>query len=142
MIGSRHHYEDYLRSVPMFSACRTKELTHIAQLIERVEVKEGDVLVKEGSRTREFFIIMEGEAEVARRGNALARLQSGSYFGELALLDPAPRNATVTMTTGGQILVLTQHDFFSLLREVPTLVKALLTGLARRVHELDPSPVR
>ena len=139
---TRVHYEEFLRAVPMFSACRTRELTHIAQFVERVEVKEGDILVKEGTRTREFFIVMEGEAQVQRRGQTLAQLGSGSYFGELALLDPAPRNATVTMTTNGQVLVLTQRDFFALIRDVPTLVRALLTGLAKRVHDLDPSPVR
>jgi CRP-like cAMP-binding protein len=46
------------------------------------------------------------------------------------------------MSTDGQVLVLNQQDFFTLIRDVPALVKALLTGLARRVHELDPSPVR
>jgi CRP-like cAMP-binding protein len=137
----RPQYEEYLRAVPMFSACRSRELSHIAQLVERVEVKEGDILVKEGTRTREFFIIMEGEAQVSRRGRALAMLGTGRYFGELALLDPSPRNATVTMSTNGQVLVLTQRDFFALIRDVPTLVKALLTGLAKRVHQLDPGPV-
>jgi CRP-like cAMP-binding protein len=138
----RVHYEEYLRAVPMFSACRPRELSHIAQLVERVEVKEGDVLVKEGTRTREFFIILEGEATVVRRGRELATLGTGRYFGELALLDPAPRSATVTMSTNGQVLVLTQRDFFTIIRDVPTLVRALLTGLAQRVHQLDPSPVR
>jgi CRP-like cAMP-binding protein len=137
----RNRYEEFLRAVPMFSACRPRELTHIAQLVERVDVKEGDVLVKEGTRTREFFILMDGEAVVSRRGSTLSTLGAGSYFGELALLDPAPRNATVTMTTNGQLLILTQHDFFTIIRDVPTLVRALLTGLAKRVHQLDPSPV-
>jgi CRP-like cAMP-binding protein len=139
---TRLRYEEFLRAVPMFSACRARELSHIAQLVERVEVKEGDILVKEGTRTREFFIVMEGRADVSRRGQTLASLRTGNFFGELALLDPAPRNATVTMTTNGQVLVLTQRDFFALVRDVPTLVRALLTGLAQRVHELDPSPVR
>jgi CRP-like cAMP-binding protein len=142
MIIGGQHYEDYLRAVPMFSACTGRELTRIAQLVERVDVKEGDVLVKEGTRTREFFIVLTGSADVSRRGRVLASLGTGEHFGELALLDPAPRNATVTMTTNGQVLILTQRDFFALLREVPTLVRALLTGLARRVHDLDPGPVR
>ena len=142
MMITRPHYEEFLRAVPMFSACRTRELSHIANLVERVEVKEGDVLLKEATRSREFFILMEGYAEVSRRGQTLAALRPGNYFGELALLDPAPRNATVTMTTNGQVLVLTQRDFFALIRDVPTLVRALLTGLAKRVHDLDPSPVR
>ncbi len=139
---ARANYEDFLLAVPMFSACRPRELAHIARFVERVEVKEGDTLVKEGTRTHEFFIILAGEATVTRRGGTLATLGVGDYFGELALLDPAPSNATVTMAVNGEVLVLTQHDFFTVIRDVPTLVRALLTGLAQRVHQFDPSPVR
>jgi CRP-like cAMP-binding protein len=139
---ARNQYEEYLRAVPMFSACQAHELAHVAQYFERIDVKDGDVLVKESTRTREFFVVIEGSAVVTRRGRTLAMLGAGSYFGELALLDPAPRNATVTMSTDGQVLALNQRDFFTLIRDVPTLVRAMLTGLAQRVHELDPSPVR
>ena len=138
----RSHYEDYLRAIPVFSACSPKELTRIAGAIERVDVHSGDVLVREGANASEFFIILTGEAQVTRGGQFLAALSPGRHFGELALLDPAPRNATVTMTTDGQVLVLTQREFFTLMRDVPGLVKQLLTGLAQRVHSLDPATSR
>jgi CRP-like cAMP-binding protein len=133
----RHQYEEYLRSVPVFSSCSPKELSQIAQLVERVSVKPGDTLVREGTRTNEFFILLEGEAKVTRAGKLLATLGPGRHFGELALLDPAPRNATVSMANHGQVLVLAQREFYTLLRDVPGLVKQLLTGLAQRVHALD-----
>ena len=134
----RSHYEDYLRGVPVFSACTQKELARIAGAIERIDVRAGDVLVHEGARASEFFIILSGEAQVTRAGQFLVVLGPGRHFGELALLDPAPRNATVAMTSDGQVLVLTQAQFFTLLRDVPGLVKQLLTGLAQRVHSLEP----
>jgi CRP-like cAMP-binding protein len=133
----RQQYEDYLRDVPVFSACTPKELAQIAQLVERVEVKAGDILVREGTRTSEFFLVMEGVAEVVRRGEVVARLGVGTHFGELAVLDPAPRNATVRIAEPGHVLVLGQREFYTLLRDVPGLVKQLLTGLAQRVHALD-----
>jgi CRP-like cAMP-binding protein len=136
----RAHYEDYLRAVPVFSACTPKELARIAGAIERIDVRAGDVLIHEGERASEFFIVLSGQAQVTRAGQFLAALGSGRHFGELALLDPAPRNATVSMTTDGQVLVLTQREFFTLLRDVPGLVKQLLTGLAQRVHSLEPIP--
>jgi cAMP-dependent protein kinase regulator len=136
----RSHYEDFLRNVPVFSACSQKELSHIASHIERVDVQAGDVLVREGERASEFFIILSGAAQVTRNGQFLAVLEAGRHFGELALLDPAPRNATVAMNSDGQVLVLTQREFFTLLRDVPGLVKQLLIGLAQRVHTLDPNP--
>ena len=136
----RQRYEEFLRAVPLFSACTRKELTEIARLAERLEVDAGEVLVKEGARTKEFYLILDGKAEVSRGGATLAVLGSGEYFGELALLDPAPRNATVTMTTSGQVLCLAQREFATLLTDVPTLTAQLLKGLARRIHELEPSP--
>jgi CRP-like cAMP-binding protein len=136
----KSHYEDYLRAVPVFSACTRKELGNIAAVIERLDVHAGDVLVQEGARASEFFIILSGDAQVTRQGQFLAALGAGRHFGELALLDPAPRNATVTMTSDGQVLVLTQREFFTLLHDVPGLVKQLLTGLAQRVHSLEPMP--
>jgi cAMP-dependent protein kinase regulator len=136
----KDHYENYLRAVPVFSACSQKELSNIASVIERLDVRAGDVLVHEGARASEFFIILSGEAQVTRQGQFLATLSPGRHFGELALLDPAPRNATVAMTTDGEVLVLTQREFFSLLHDVPGLVRQLLTGLAQRVHTLEPTP--
>jgi CRP-like cAMP-binding protein len=137
----RQQYEAYLREVPVFSACTPKELAQIAQLVERVEVKAGDTLVREGTRTSEFFLLMEGAADVIRGGEVVATLRAGAHFGELAVLDPAPRNATVRMTQAGEVLVLGQREFYTLLRDVPGLVKQLLTGLAQRVHALDGAPV-
>ena len=136
----RTQYEDYLRAVPVFSSCTPKELTAVAQLVERLDVKPGDTLVREGTRTNEFFLILSGTAEVSRDGVAVATLESGAHFGELAVLDPAPRNATVRMTSAGEVLVLSQREFYTLLRDVPGLAKQLLTGLAQRVHALDAQP--
>ena len=137
----RKQYEDFLRDVPVFSACTPKELTQIAQLVERLEVKAGDMLVRERTRTSEFFLLMRGTADVIRGGEVVATLSPGAHFGELAVLDPAPRNATVRMSEAGEVLVLGQREFYTLLRDVPGLVKQLLTGLAQRVHALDGAPV-
>jgi len=137
----RQHYEEFLRAVPLFSACTRKELVEIARLAERIDVAAGDILVREGTRTKEFYLILDGKAEVTRDGTAVAVLGQGQHFGELALLDPAPRNATVAMTTPGQVLCIAQREFATLLNDVPALSGQLLKGLARRIHELEPSPV-
>ena len=86
----RQHYEDFLRAVPLFRACTRKELTEIVRLAERCDVAAGDQLVKEGTRTKEFYLIVDGKAEVSRAGSMLNVLGVGDHFGELALLDPAP----------------------------------------------------
>jgi CRP-like cAMP-binding protein len=137
----RQRYEDYLRAVPLFSACTRKELTEIGRLAERVDVPSGEALVKQGARTKEFYLLLDGKAEVVRDGATVVVLGPGQHFGELALLDPAPRNASVVMTTPGQVLCIGQREFATLLQDVPALTGALLKGLARRIHELEHSPI-
>ena len=80
--------------------------------------------------------ILEGTASVARAGQEVATLERGDFFGELALFDPAPRNATVTATSKLRLAVLTQPEFHDVLEE-ETIRDSILTGMARRLHELD-----
>lgn len=123
-----------LRQVPMFAAFADKELDSVAKVIEVVDVKADEVLVKQGERGHEFYVISDGEAEVTIDGKQVANLKPGDFFGELAVLDPQPRQATVTMTTAGQVLILSEREFFGLLSSAPTLSRKLLIGLARRLH--------
>lgn len=124
-----------LRAVPMFAAFADKELDAVAKVIEVVDVPDGDVLVKQGERGHEFYVISDGSADVAIDGATVATLKPGDFFGELAVLDPQPRQATVTMTSDGQVLILSEREFFGLLSSAPTLSRKLLIGLARRLHD-------
>jgi CRP-like cAMP-binding protein len=133
--------DDYLRAVPAFAACTDKQLAAISRLVETIDLPAGDVVVSEGTYGHEAFILVSGTAEVIRAGVPVATLEPGSCFGELSLLDHQPRNATVRMTTPGRVISLSQRVFFTLLRDVPGLVDALLTGLAQRVHQADVAGV-
>lgn len=132
----------YLQQVPMFQACSKKDLTTIGRLAEDVKVDPGQALVTEGARGDEFFIIIEGTAAVSRGGVRIASLGPGDYFGELALLDPAPRDATVTAETALEVLVLGKREFGGLLSEIPTISHKLMVGMARRLHEADNKALR
>ncbi len=123
-----------LRAVPLFAAFADKELDAVAKVIEVVDVPAGDVLVTQGERGHEFYVISDGEADVVIDGSTVASLKPGDFFGELAVLDPQPRQATVTMTTPGQVLILSEREFFGMLSSAPTLSRKLLIGLARRLH--------
>jgi len=138
----RDRYLQHLAAVPMFQALSKKDLTLVGRLAEDISVEPGEVLVREGRREGEFYLIVEGKAKVVRKGKTVAVLGPGDYFGELALLDPGPRNASVTAETPMELLLLGQREFSSLLEELPTFSRKLLVGLARRLHEYDQRPVR
>lgn len=136
----RNAHIDRLRTVPIFSGCTNKELQLVARLVEQMSIPEGTVLVREGEVGHEFFILVEGTAEVSRAGRRVAVLQPGDHFGELALLDHHPRNATITMSTAGQVLIMAPREFNSLLLQAPSLARRIAITLARRLHELQPAP--
>lgn len=125
---------EQLRSVAMFAALDDKELALVDRLGEKLDVPSGYVLMTEGSIGHEFYIVLAGKAEVIRGGRTVAILGAGDHVGELALLDPHPRSATVTMTADGSILEVTQREFWQLLTDVPLVARKVLQGLARRLH--------
>jgi CRP/FNR family transcriptional regulator, cyclic AMP receptor protein len=138
----RDAFLDHLSEVPLFSALSKRDLQLVARAAEDVKVDAGKVLVTEGSAGAEFFVIVEGKARVTRRGRKVAELGPGDFFGELALLDRAPRNATVVAETPMELLVLAQRQFAALIDEVPGLAHKLLAGLARRLRESDAKSVQ
>jgi CRP/FNR family transcriptional regulator, cyclic AMP receptor protein len=128
---------DHLAQVRLFSAFNKKELSLIGRASDEVDVPAGKTLVQEGSPGHEFFLILKGEASVRRNGRKVATLKDGQYFGELALLDRGPRNATIVAETPMHLLVLGQREFSGILDEVPILAHKLLTIMAGRLREAD-----
>jgi CRP-like cAMP-binding protein len=141
-MSRRDAFLDHLAQVPLFSALSRKELALVARRAEDVKVEPGRVLVSEGATGSEFFVIVEGTATVSKRGRKVATLGPGGAFGELALLDKAPRNATVTAQTPMEVVVLGQREFGGLIDEVPGFARKLLAGMARRLRESDAKSVQ
>lgn len=130
-------YMEYLARVPLFSACNKTELKSLARRTNDIKVDAGQVLIRERQGAYEFFIVVEGQAEVSRDGRPVALLGPGDFFGELALLDRGLRDATVTALTPMEIIVLPQWDFEAALDEAPGMTRKLLAGMARRLRAAD-----
>ncbi len=141
-MSRRDAFLDHLAEVPLFSALSRKELSLVARRAEDVKVDQGRVLVSEGSTGSEFFVIIDGKASVSKKGRKVATLGPGDAFGELALLDKAPRNATVTAETPLEVVVLGQREFGGLIDEVPGFARKLLAGMARRLRDSDAKSVQ
>ena len=112
---------ELLASVPLFAECSRRELRQIAEAADEVVVPAGTVLTKEGSSGREFIVIVDGAAEVRRRGRKVNELGSGDFLGEIALVSRGPRTATVRTTQPTHALVITAPSFRSLLRRTPSM---------------------
>jgi CRP/FNR family cyclic AMP-dependent transcriptional regulator len=131
---------DALRRAPLFEGLSRKELVQLARMSDDLEVPPGKVLCKEGEVGRQFFVIIDGKAEVTRKGKRVATRGDGDFFGEIALLEQTPRMATVTAKTPLRLFVLTRKDFRHLVDENPSVERKVLRALARRVVELSRDP--
>jgi CRP-like cAMP-binding protein len=129
--------DEALGRVEFFEGLSARELKSIARLMTRLEVREGRTLVREGTVGREFFVIIDGEAEVTRNGRRINHLGPGETFGEIALLDTSPRVATVTALSDMTVEVLTRSEFADLLDDAPGLTRKLLRSLAAMLVDTD-----
>jgi CRP-like cAMP-binding protein len=139
---ARDVFIDHLQNIAMFSACSKRDLQLVARRAEDVHVPAGKVLVNEGETGHEFFVILDGTARVTRHGKRVATIGAGAAFGELALLDKAPRNATVIAETPMELVVLGQREFAGIIDEVPGFARKLLAGMANRLREADAKSVQ
>jgi CRP-like cAMP-binding protein len=125
---------EMLSSVPLFRGLEDQELKAIASLSKEMTFREGEAIVKEGDAGLGFYVIIEGEAVVKRRNKVVAKLERGSFFGEMALLDDQPRSAEVVATEPTRCLVLLRWNFWSLVSKNKKVVRGLFKEMARRLR--------
>ena len=140
-MANRDALVEQLRAVPLFAACSRGDLKIVARHTAQVNIPAKATIVTEGERGDSFYVLMSGQAAVRRKsGRAnrkVADLTPGGYFGELAILDPAPRNASVEAVTDCVVAVIDARVFRALVRDVPAMSEKLLAGLARRLRDAD-----
>ncbi|MFN2545542.1 MAG: cyclic nucleotide-binding domain-containing protein [Actinomycetota bacterium] len=131
---------DLLAKLPLFSACTPKELREIARLATKISALEGEVLAKEGGLGREFFVIADGKARVILKGDEIAVLGPGDFFGEMALLDQGPRAASVVAASPMVLYVIDARGFGDLIERVPFVARRILRGLSERLRAAEGAP--
>ncbi|HEY3941086.1 MAG TPA: cyclic nucleotide-binding domain-containing protein [Acidimicrobiales bacterium] len=128
---------EMLAQVPLFSECSRAELRLIAGLGASVPVDSGATLTKQGAVGREFFLVTSGSARCFRDGKLVARFGPGDFFGEMALLDRAPRTATIVADEPMEVLVLDSREFETMLEDAPSISRKLLKALAVRQRAIS-----
>jgi CRP/FNR family transcriptional regulator, cyclic AMP receptor protein len=129
--------DDRLKQVPLFSECRRKDLSFISAIMRERSFPAGTALTTEGESGDEFMIIMDGTATVRRNGRRVSHLGPGDFFGEISLLDPGPRTATIVADTPITVKVFGRREWASLLAERGVCAQ-LLRALARRLRDAEP----
>ena len=128
-----------LARMPLFARLGDRELLRVMQSVEVRSFNEGQVVIREGDKGDELFIVLSGKVNVSRGGETLTRFGAGEHFGEMALIRAVPRSATVTSEPGGaELIVIRRADFFELLRsEHEIAVKMLWQFLGVLSDRLD-----
>jgi CRP/FNR family transcriptional regulator, cyclic AMP receptor protein len=129
----RNQKVELIKQVPLFANCSKHELEEIAHIADEIDLNEGKEMTREGSRGREFFVLLEGNADVTKDGQSINKLGAGDFFGEIALVSDTPRTATVTATSPVRALVITDRSFRRLLDESPEIQRKVLVELAERL---------
>lgn len=99
--------------------------------------KDGEIILREGSTSREMYVIQSGKVLVAKGDVVLATLGEGEIFGEISLLDGQPRSASVKALGDVRVLVIDQVLFLRKIRSDPFLALRLLRQMGTRIRELD-----
>jgi len=131
-----------LRAIPLFRDLPEKDLADIAGLLIDRKYPRDAVIYEDGSIGDYMYIISEGQVKVTKmsedgREKILEILGPGDFHGEMALLDRAPRSASVKTTTPCVLLALSRQDFLGLLKQNHELTLELIRVLVRRLRETD-----
>jgi CRP/FNR family transcriptional regulator, cyclic AMP receptor protein len=124
---------DLIRKVPLFARCSRAELKEIALLADEIDLHEGKEMTREGAPGREFFVLLEGTADVKKNRRRVNTLGPGDFFGEIALVSHEPRTATVIATSPVRALVITDRSFRRLLDDAPQVQTKVMEAMAERL---------
>jgi CRP/FNR family transcriptional regulator, cyclic AMP receptor protein len=129
----RNQKVELIRHAPLFAHVSKRQLEQIAQIADEIDLREGKEMTKQGSRGREFFVLLDGNADVKKNGRRINTLGPGDFFGEIALVSDTPRTATVIATSPVRALVITDRSFKRLMSDSPEIQERVLSALAARL---------
>jgi CRP/FNR family cyclic AMP-dependent transcriptional regulator len=133
----RNQKVDLIRKAPLFAPLSRRELERVATIADEIDLQEGKEMTRQGAPGREFFVILEGTADVQRDGQTINTLASGDFFGEIALISEEPRTATVVATSPVRALVITARSFRRLMDESPEIRGSVDAAMHERVVHDD-----
>ncbi len=128
---------DLLLKIPLFSGLSKREINIIQKYLHFREYKTDELIIEEGKPGVGMYIILEGKVQIffKKSEKPLAVLGRGDFFGEMALLQEAPRSASAKALDKTKMYGLFQPDLFGLIERKPSLGNKILLHLARMIAE-------
>jgi CRP-like cAMP-binding protein len=127
-------------SVPFFSSLNSRNRKTLLAQGKEMSYKTGNTIVAEGDTGVGFFLILDGKAEVRKKGKVLATLSRGQFFGEMSLIDDLPRSADVIALQPTKCWAITAWSFASVIKEHPELALSMLKEVVKRLRAAQSSP--
>jgi CRP/FNR family transcriptional regulator, cyclic AMP receptor protein len=128
---------DVLKKTPIFAKTSNESLASLLKAAIQKTVPAGTKIVEKGQSGLGFYLILDGKADVMAGSKKLAEFGPGSFFGELSVIDGAPRTADVVARAETTCLVVSQWAMRSLITTHPEIALSMLEELARRLRVTD-----
>jgi signal transduction histidine kinase len=130
-----------LRQVPLLADLTEEDLEQLHKMAETVSIPAGELVLQEGDPGDSLFIVLDGELEVTKRHGrqevVLAVYKAGQFFGEMALLEQAPRSASVRTLRDSRLLLISQAAFRTLLSCSPSAPFKILRTVTSRLRSTE-----
>jgi CRP-like cAMP-binding protein len=97
----------------------------------------GEIIFLEGSQGRKMYVVYSGKVGIERRGETIEDLSAGDTFGEMALIDGAPRSATARAKTDCEVAPITESAFLHLVHDTPIFALTIMHNLADRLRRAN-----
>jgi len=132
---------DELRQVPLLADLSEEDLEQLYKMAEAVSIPAGELVLQEGDPGDSLYIVLDGELEVTKRHGSqeilLAVYRAGQFFGEMALLEQAPRSASVRTLRESRLLVISQAAFQTLLSCSPSAPFKIIRTVTSRLRSTE-----
>jgi CRP-like cAMP-binding protein len=132
----------FLARIPIFSHMQERDLQRMADQAKELHFQKGDLIIREGEKDHQLFVILSGEAEVVKdfgrkTEKRIRSLGPHTYFGEMALIDDLVRSATIIAKKDTHVLSIDRLDLHAEIRKYPEIAIELLQMLSRRIRAIE-----
>jgi len=124
-----------IRRMPIFKFLTYNELVLIMNITTVNDIGPNEQIIAEGDEGEDLFIVLKGNVKVHKGETEIVTLRDGDHFGEMALIDKAPRSASVTALTDTKLLQIGRTNFFEIIRKKPRLATKLLWSFLQVISD-------